>query len=67
MGRIKVIKFPRGRYNGLPIVGFEVKFRLDLSSWDWRPYTNLGSSFGPLVFAWLVFYVSFERAYGNRD
>lgn len=38
LGRLRRrFRWPRGRYNGQRIVGFEVKLQLDVSQWLWRP------------------------------
>jgi hypothetical protein len=31
------MKWPRGKYNGERIVGFEFKFQMDVTDWAWIP------------------------------
>ena len=31
------MKWPRGKYNGQRIVGFNVQVKLDVTYWTWRP------------------------------
>jgi len=45
--------FPIGKYNGRPIDGFEISFRIHLLWWEWKPI--LKYNFGEPYFIWLCF------------
>jgi hypothetical protein len=49
-GKEDAMKWPRGKYNGRRIVGFEVQVRFDLVSWGWSLPTYVGDclSLGPV-------------------
>lgn len=47
------MRWPRGRYNGLRIDGFEVTFRLHLLWCPWRPKASW--NYGQPYFHWLWF------------
>lgn len=31
------MRWPRGKYNGSRIVGFDIHIRLDITEWYWKP------------------------------
>lgn len=32
-----IFRWPRGRFNGMRIVGVEIKVRIDVTDWLWTP------------------------------
>jgi hypothetical protein len=48
-----MLKWPRGRYNGKRIAGVEVRVRVNLLNWFWRP--RISWNFGTPYFHWLCF------------
>lgn len=58
-----MIRWPRGKYNGRRIVGFSVKFRVNLTMW--RPLPLMRWNFGELMAAWLCFVVHCGVEYGD--
>ena len=60
------MRFPRGRHNGLEIVGFQVKFRFHLRFWALTAAWNFGEPHfhvGP--FHWNLA-LEFDHALGRR-
>ena len=51
------MKWPRGKYNGLRIVGASIKLKVDITSWRWipRPWGEFGGAF-----VWLCFLLWIE-------
>lgn len=47
----RLVKWPRGRYNGQRIDGFQVSFRVHLLWWRWRPVIRW--NYGEPYFIWL--------------
>lgn len=47
------MRWPRGKYNGWPIEGFQVTFGLHLLSWWWLPIARW--NFGEPYLLWLCF------------
>lgn len=54
-----MIKWPRGKYNGQRIVGFEVMFRMRFDLWRWKPIKVKYQG----LFHWLCFTLKFEAVY----
>lgn len=45
------MKWPKGKYNGKRIVGFSIKFTIDITYWNFKFYWNFGQPaivIGPL-------------------
>lgn len=63
-----MIAFPKGKYNGQPITGFELTFRINLVTWTWLPKSNLRESHGGKpFFRWLCFWTWIELVYDWSD
>lgn len=56
-----MIKWPREKFNGKKIVGFEIGFRFRIGMWNWKPHTV--KHFG--LFHWLCFTLKCEAVYAN--
>jgi hypothetical protein len=56
------MKWPRGKYNGRRIVGFNVKVELDVTEWRWMPV--IGHHCGMLH--WLCFRSWWQATYESR-
>ena len=57
------MKWPRGRYNGMRIIGLEVKFKLCFTTWRWKPFIGGycgGLHWGPFMSWWGFDYDQFE-------
>lgn len=48
------MKWPRGKYNGRRIVGFDIHFKLNVRAWRWRPLIE--DQGGPVAVHWLCVY-----------
>jgi len=59
---MSVLKWPRGKYNGKRIVGFEVKFELDVTWWKFFLPSKYNSAFGfgPFCWRWNCNYSCFD-------
>lgn len=57
------VRWPRGRYNGRNIDGFEISFRLHLLWWHWKP--AISTNFGEPYFIWLCFSFRAKASYGG--
>lgn len=55
------IRWPRGKFNGKRIVGFEIGFRFRIGMWNWIPHKPRYSG----LFHWLCFTLKLEAVYGN--
>ena len=55
------IRWPRGKYNGYRIDGFDLKFKLHLLSWHFKP--SFRWNFGQPYFLWFCFSVLSEISY----
>jgi hypothetical protein len=57
----RLVSWPRGRFNGRRITGFELKFGFDVLHPCWKPMIHW--NFGSPVLWWLWFYVRAEARY----
>lgn len=57
----RFFRWPRGRYNGKRIDGFQVSFSIHLLWWTWRPIISLNH--GEPCFLWLFFSLRFYASY----
>lgn len=55
------MRWPRGKYNGYHIEGFEVSFMLHVLAWYWRPLARWNH--GEPYFIWLCFTWRAKAAY----
>jgi hypothetical protein len=58
------MKWPTGRYNGMRIVGVDIRFQIDVTEWLWRPM--IGHRCGALHWGcvrswWQLCYERFPR------
>jgi hypothetical protein len=58
------MKWPRGKYNGQRIIGFNIRIIVDLTDWrlipDW--YWELGTIHAYLLCVFMVMYPEYEHA-----
>lgn len=47
------MRWPRGKHNGQRIEGFELKFKVHLTWWNWKPLAMW--NFGEPAIFWLCF------------
>lgn len=63
------MKWPRGKYNGKRIVGFNVQVKADVTAWHWLPIIE--NQHGPIAVHWLCFYswwnVNFDQRRGGAS
>lgn len=69
-------RWPVGRWNGRPVVGFQVKLTVDLWFWQWRPIVRPDvdlawppiylEAFGTPKLLWLCFRIFIEAEYDDR-
>lgn len=57
--------WPRGKYNGNYIQGFEFKFQLHFLWWKWKPIFRW--NFGEPFFIWLCFSFRFYLEFMSRE
>ena len=58
---LKRIKWPKGKYNGQRVEGFQITFVLHLLYWKWVPI--LYCKFGLFYTVWLCFTVRCQTEY----
>ena len=56
-----MIRWPRGKYNGRRIDGFELQFSMHLLRFRWKPFIRW--NFAQPVIIWLVFTIRAELEY----
>ncbi len=61
-----IFKWPRGKYNGQRIIGFFIKFALDVRWWGFFLPTKYNRAFklGPFIWRWGYEYDTME---GNKS
>jgi hypothetical protein len=57
-----MIKWPRGKYNGQRIVGYEIGFRINISWWNWLPKKPYGQG----LLHWFCFTFKFDPVYSHE-
>ena len=62
------MKWPRGRYNGKRIAGFEIRVVVNVFDWVWWPWFSGWRRYSkrlrwPICVVWLCFLVSVEPEY----
>lgn len=61
----RIVRYPRGRYNGRRITGFDVKFSYHWDITFWIPKCSWG--YGEPYFTWLGFGVRANANYHHMD
>ena len=59
------LAWPRGRFNGRRITGFDLKLRVNVTFWEWLPRFEWG--YGRPMVRWLCFALIAELEYHYLD
>lgn len=58
------MRWPRGRFNGRRIEGFDLTFQLHLLWWRWRP--RIAWNFGQPYIIWLCFSLRGQLSFASE-